>query len=370
MRFGIFSNGWRHAEVPADTYDADVHEIVTADRLGFDEAWISEHVGGPTPDVVAVPELLIAKASALTTRIEMGCAVRLLPLYHPVDVAISAAMCDQLLRGRYLFGFGPGIPFTGNMERRGLSREHRHPMVQESIDLILRCWTAEQAFDWQGRFWSGTDIAIAPRPFRLPHPPLALASVTPDMVRLAATRGWRLMISHHDPAKTVGERAEMYAAAARADGGVGDGVLTDGVGRGRITVARSVYVGETTRSARAEFRPDLEVHLAEQRNFNPSVMRPFLREGQPVNELTADDAMSNGMFTVGDPDHVAERLCAFLDETGGFGTLLIVMGKDWGPPEGRDRSLRLFSEEVVPRLREFAAALQVPAPLPAAVPSR
>jgi limonene 1,2-monooxygenase len=363
MRFGIFSNGWRHATVPAETYAADLHELVTADRLGFDEAWVSEHVGGPTPDVVAVPELLIAKASALTSQIRMGCAVRLLPLYHPVDVAISAAMCDQLLEGRYLFGFGPGIPFTGNMERRGLSRDDRHAMVKESIELIRTCWTATEPFDWAGRFWRGTDISIAPRPFQSPHPPLAIASAQEEMVCLAAAQGWRLMISHHDPASTIRERASVYAETAAGSG--------EPAGRDRVTVARSIYVGETVRAARNEFRPDLERHLDEQRSFNPHPIRPFLRDGQDVQELTADQAMSNGMFTVGDPDHVVQELSALLRETGGFGTLLIVMGKDWGPQPGRDRSLKLFINEVAPRLQELSTPSAPLSPArPAPGPSR
>jgi limonene 1,2-monooxygenase len=342
VRFGIFSNGWRHATVPADTYDIDLDELIVADRLGFDEAWVSEHIGGPNPDVVAVPELLIAKASALTSQIKLGCAVRLLPLYHPIDVAVSAAMCDQLLRGRYLFGFGPGIPFTGNMEKRGLLREDRHAMVKESMELILRCWHSAEPIDWNGTFWRGTGISIDPKPFQTPHPPLAIASASEEMVRLAARKGWRLMISHHDPAPVVRDRAAIYAEEVGPGG--------DLAGREGVTVARSIYVGESTRAARDELRDDLLIHLGEQKRFNPHAIRPFLAEGASIDELTPDQAMENGMFTVGDPDHVADRLAGFVHETGGFGTLLLVMGKDWGPDEGRRRSMRLFIDEVAPRL--------------------
>jgi limonene 1,2-monooxygenase len=342
MRFGIFSNGWRHATVAADTYDRDLAELVLADRLGFDEAWISEHIGGPNRDVVAVPELLIAKAAGLTSRIRLGCAVRLLPLYHPIDVATSAAMCDQLLRGRYMFGFGPGIPLTGNMERRGLAREDRHAMLRESIDLIQRCWCSDAPFDWDGSFWRGTDIAIDPKPFQHPHPPLAIASASEDLVREAAAKRWRLMISHHDPVNVVRQRASIYAEAADGE--------DEATARARLTIARSIYVGESTRAARAEFHQDLELHLREQRAFNLHAISPFLAEGESADELSADRAMENGMFTVGDPSHVVERLTSFFEETGGFGTLLLVMGKDWGPDEGRERSMRLFIEEVAPRL--------------------
>ena len=40
-------------------------------------------------------------------------------------------------------------------------------------------------------------------------------------------------------------------------------------------------------------------------------------------------------------------------QSGGFGTLLIVAGKDWATREKRERSMRLFAEHVVPKLRDL-----------------
>ncbi|MSQ73202.1 MAG: hypothetical protein EXR27_18240 [Betaproteobacteria bacterium] len=38
-----------------------------------------------------------------------------------------------------------------------------------------------------------------------------------------------------------------------------------------------------------------------------------------------------------------------------YGTLLIVMGKDWGTAKSRARSMKLFMEEVAPRLARLDA---------------
>ena len=46
MEFGIFSNGERHNAIAADSYDEDLYEVKLVDRLGFREAWISEHLRG------------------------------------------------------------------------------------------------------------------------------------------------------------------------------------------------------------------------------------------------------------------------------------------------------------------------------------
>src|SRR5437867_4208278 len=103
MDFGIFSNGKRRDKSAAEGYDDDLAEIMVADECGFQQAWISEHIGLSRAATLPAPELMIAKASAMTERIRLGVAVRLLPLYHPVDVATMAATCDHLTKGRYMF---------------------------------------------------------------------------------------------------------------------------------------------------------------------------------------------------------------------------------------------------------------------------
>jgi alkanesulfonate monooxygenase SsuD/methylene tetrahydromethanopterin reductase-like flavin-dependent oxidoreductase (luciferase family) len=83
MRFGIFSNGQR-LKNSFVSYDEDVREIVIADRLGFAEAWISEHTGQTwMPHAVPAAELLISRAASLTEKILMGPAVRRISLYTP-----------------------------------------------------------------------------------------------------------------------------------------------------------------------------------------------------------------------------------------------------------------------------------------------
>jgi limonene 1,2-monooxygenase len=342
MRFGIFSNGQRTRQIAADTYDADLAEIVAADRLGFDEAWVSEHMGGWAPDVVPFSELLIAKAAGLTSRIRLAPAVRLLPLFHPLNVAVSAAMCDHLLRGRYIFGFGSGVPFLGNMQRRGLANDQRHPMMMEAIDYILRCWTATEPFDWSGHFWQGTGIKIDPKPFQRPHPPVAVATGQKAVVTMAAERGWTTVISQFDTAESIRKRADSYVAAAQA---AGRGAAGD-----KVTVARHLHLSDSVARARDEMRGGFQHAIEEWKTIAASRFNPYLPPGVEALQFTAQHAFDSGLFLAGDPDTVYRQLKDIYDRAGGFGTLLIVMGKDWGTAEQRERSLRLFMSEVAPRL--------------------
>ena len=132
MKFGLFSNNRRPQRTLGEAWDEDIFEIVTADGLGFDEAWISEH---QTP-----AELIIAKAAALTKTIRLGSGVRPLGYYHPIQIALEANATDQLTAGRYMLGIGHG--FHGRqMEWRGRDPADTRSMVEASIELILKCGT-------------------------------------------------------------------------------------------------------------------------------------------------------------------------------------------------------------------------------------
>jgi limonene 1,2-monooxygenase len=49
--------------LPRDAYAEDLQEIITADRLGWDEVWIGEHHLNGKQEVLPHPEMLIAQAA-------------------------------------------------------------------------------------------------------------------------------------------------------------------------------------------------------------------------------------------------------------------------------------------------------------------
>jgi alkanesulfonate monooxygenase SsuD/methylene tetrahydromethanopterin reductase-like flavin-dependent oxidoreductase (luciferase family) len=348
MDFGLFSNGERGTKAPADTYDEDLYEIKVADRLGFTEAWISEHPSLPKrPDVVGVADLFIVKAAMLTKQIKFGAAVRPIAIYHPVQVALDTAMTDQLIRGRYMFGFGVGSPAADGMLQRGLGPREDALMrdrMREAIELITRCWTSEEPFDFDGAYWQGKGILTLPKPYQKPYPPVAVAASTMgSTAELAGRHGFMPIFSQYDEARHIRNLAEAYVAGCEAVGRTPN--------RSAIRTCRLVWVADTTKQAKEELRESIAPYIERQKRGLGQRLNAELGPRDPKIEISWDYLVDSGYYFVGDPDRVTELVQRHYEDCGGFGTLLLVCGKDYGTRRQRARSLKLFMEEVAPRLR-------------------
>ncbi len=242
MKFGLFSNGERGNLIARTTYEEDLAEVVHADTLGMSEAWISEHgtlLSWSLPDTMPSADLFICKAAALTKNIRMGPGIRPLPFFHPVQVATDVAVCDHLTGGRYLAGFGLGIG-TGNGQRGELPGDRR-VMMNEAIDLILKCWSSPEPFDWDGDIWQGKNWHIIPRPLTQPRPEVGIAcSRSEGTLAMAAEKGFLPLMSWNPSTDQIKQMIEMYM-----DGG-NDAMPPR---RSRARVARVVYVAESDEQA-------------------------------------------------------------------------------------------------------------------------
>ncbi len=357
MDLGLFMMPLHPPSRPlADTLDEDLELLVEADRLGYTEAWIGEHQTLAWEPITA-PDIFIGKALALTRRIRLGPGVVLLQQHHPASVANRIALLDHLARGRLNFGIGVGgIPTDHELfDLDGVRGEHQ-AMWQESIELILRLWTAETPFDHRGKYWRvgirkprpEIGLGVLPRPYQKPHPPIGVAGVTPKSAshRYAAQRGWFPMSINFAAAPTLRSHWENYADAARAVGRTPD--------RRAWRIARDVFVGETTAEARA-----YALNGAMARGFNGWLLPQFEGAPERLAVFKRDPAMADrditveylvdNIWIVGDPAECARKLRALYDEVGGFGVLLAVT-HDWDDKARWLRSMKLLATEVLPRL--------------------
>lgn len=354
MEFGIWSNGFRRHTSPAQTYDEDLQELVLADQLGFRDAYISEHHSEPIyidkVDVLPVPELLMCKAAALTKNIRFGAAIKIAHMQHPVDLAIQAAVTDQVIgNGRFIFGFGSGVPSPVFTQSRGMTFDDRHARLMESLELIRKIWAAKEPFDWNGKFWQGKGIVPEPHPFNGVDIPMATATDQPEMLKLAGENGWTLLSAFLEPSDRLNAKAQKYCEAAQAVGRTNP--------RQNVAVSRLVYIAESKKQAMDDMRQEITYELGFQlsrglMNFARNVYKLPLQG----DNITIEDMVEHKLYTVGSPEDVTKELIESWEKSGGFGTLLLITGKGWSTKEKRERSLRAFMSEVAPRLKDLPAS--------------
>ena len=212
MRFGLFSNGQRRNQIAKLSYEDDLQEVILADQLGIEEAWISEHgvfVSFHAPDQLPSADPFICKAAALTKRIKMGPGIRALPYFHPLQVATDAAVCDHLTDGRYMAGFGLGIGDGGGL--RGKLPAPQRVMMREAIDIILKAWSSPAPFDWDGEVWQGKNWTIIPKPLTKPRMDVGIACARTDStLELAAEKGFFPLMSWTNPSAQLTGMIKTY----------------------------------------------------------------------------------------------------------------------------------------------------------------
>src|SRR6185503_18727813 len=93
---------------PAERYRLAIAQIVHAERVGFDSAWVAQHHFHEDEGGLPAPFVFLAQVAARTSRIRLGTGIVTLPLELPVRVAEDAAVLD-LMRGGRRPGAGTGF---------------------------------------------------------------------------------------------------------------------------------------------------------------------------------------------------------------------------------------------------------------------
>src|SRR6201747_429157 len=128
-----------------ETLKEDREAIILADRLGFYDAFMGEHL---TDKAENITNSMIFNASVIsdTKTIKLATGTSNLSHMHPVLVAQHAAMFDHLSEGRFIFGVSPGA-LTSDAEALGILEQDRNKMFAEAIDVILAIWEGEAPYN-------------------------------------------------------------------------------------------------------------------------------------------------------------------------------------------------------------------------------
>jgi alkanesulfonate monooxygenase SsuD/methylene tetrahydromethanopterin reductase-like flavin-dependent oxidoreductase (luciferase family) len=331
------------ARAYADVLREDREAVVLADRLGYCEAFIGEHLVDAAETITSSLAFIAHLADACPS-ITFGTGVLPLANYHPAMAAAQIAMVDHLVQGRLIIGIGPGVP--GDAEAIGDTGTDRNRKTQEAIGQILRIWSDEPPYRIAGDFYrTSTErsfkpaigVGIAVRPLQRPHPPIAITSIRPGGggPGAAGRRGWTGISASYVSTSVVRAHIEAYVAGRRAAG------LNESAAGWRV--ARSIFVADDEATAHRYSLDEQGAH-----GFYFHVMRTKLGASGAL------DVMGDRPVVIaGTPQRVADEIVAFRQEVGPFGTLLYT-GHDWVDPALARRSMELMIREVIPRINEAA----------------
>jgi alkanesulfonate monooxygenase SsuD/methylene tetrahydromethanopterin reductase-like flavin-dependent oxidoreductase (luciferase family) len=345
MEFGIFHEfpslpGRTHAEAFAQSFElAD-----GAERWGLDAMWLGELHFDPARSVLSAP-LCIASAIAMRTqRMKIGLAVQVLPLCHPLRLAEEAATVDQLSGGRLIFGVGrSGVART--YEAYGVPYAESRDRFAEILDIVRKAWTQEKV-SYQGKYHRFDDVAVVPKPFQQPTPPIRVAATSADTFVENGRRGLPIFVAvRYETAEEIAPHIAAYREAL-------------GTGEGGVFLRVPAYIAPTDAQAREEAEPSL-IHFYRQQAalLADSAKRAGVdgadrraKTALRLERMTYEEALQ-GTVLIGSPATVAARLEELREELGLDGVLMELNCGGRIPHQQTMTALRLLCEEVMPKFQ-------------------
>lgn len=183
-----------------------------AEELGFDAAWVGDHLACPAPGLDA-PSCLAA-AAAVTERISLGLSVMLLGLRQPAWAAKILATIDHLSAGRLLLGVGVGGEFPGEFEAAGVPVRQRGARLDDALHVIGGLLTGEPV-TYEGRTMTVTAPSLQPA-MAVP-PPIYVGGRGEAALARAARHGDMWLPMWLTPER-VAERSQALAELAEREG--------------------------------------------------------------------------------------------------------------------------------------------------------
>jgi len=147
-----------------------------SESLGYHLIMTSDHIA-ITPDVQSrypapffEPISLLGWLAGITSTIEIGTTVIIMPYRNPLELAKATANVDQLSGGRFILGVGIGWA-QEEFKVLNVPYRSRGAITNEYLEAVKLLWTQDVA-SYDGKFVSFNEVHTAPRPIQAPHPPI------------------------------------------------------------------------------------------------------------------------------------------------------------------------------------------------------
>lgn len=243
------------------SWDELVERFRLADDLGFDHAWLVDHLmpTDPPHDRPCFEAWTsLAGLAALTKRVQLGVLVSSNTFRHPALLAKQAVTVDHISGGRLILGVGTGW-YEPEHRRFGLEfpgPRERVKRLEEALEILESLLTGEEA-SHAGAYYQLDRARALPGPVQRPRIPILVAAHRPRMLTLAARHAdiWDTFATTPGTAtdgvgSSLAERVERFELACRA------------VARDPGAVRRSTWVDAAVFHDMSTYSAFVERHLA------------------------------------------------------------------------------------------------------------
>jgi len=324
--------------------------LVESEALGFDSLWANEHHFDAYGGVIPSPPMLLSALAQRTKRVRLGTSIIVLPLHNPLEIAEQMAMLDLMSDGRVELGVGRGF-VAYDYDRLGVPLEGAQDRMREGLEIILKAWSGEP-FTHRGANYRYENLEVWPRPQQRPHPPVWIScSQTPSSFEWSGRQGYSILTVAYRGVEPLIANNRVYREAWNAAGHAPNQhriathyqvVLSDSSGEAKTIMQNALrrYLGATTHTL-DRVRADRE--------------RSSQTDYQQVNQdlLNIDRMVAECRVIAGTPDEAVATLKR-AHEMMGFTQIDCTFYFGGIPYEQAQRSLRLFGNEVMPKLRDLA----------------
>ena len=385
MNFGYFCNTTNWNKKPYTQIIEEAREITEyCDKNNWNSIWYTEHhFNHEGMESCTNPLMMCADAAARTKNIRLGQACNVITFHNPIRLAEDIATLDQLSKGRVEVGIGRGVygreAINMNKESDLKDQAKNFRLFSETLEIMKKAWSKD-FFSHQGEFYTYPSpnfiwqhdmsppkenivdlktnelkqISVLPKPYQKPFPPISQVVDGERSIQWAAENGLNT-IMWIPTVKALKKRFEIFKEA-KSKVENRDVLLGEG-----ISLVRDMFVAETMEEAEkmaGEHIVNYMRWVCQWRGLG-NHMDPDEKLPETKNKLDLlnYEFLHKRNLLFGTPEFVIEKIKELQQE---LNLQNLQVWSNFPGIKHKDcmRSIKLFTEEVIPNIKPIDTNIQ------------
>jgi len=385
MNFGYFCNTTNWDKKPYTQLLDEAREITAyCDQNNWSSIWYTEHhFNHEGMESCTNPLMMCTDAAARTKNIRLGQACNVITFHNPIRLAEDIATLDQMSKGRVEVGIGRGVygreAINMNKEADLKDQAKNFRLFSETLEIMKKAWS-EDFFSHQGEFYTYPSpnfiwqhdmsppkenvvdlktnelkqISVLPKPYQKPFPPISQVVDGERSIQWAAENGLNT-IMWIPTVKALKKRFEIFkeakSKAENRDVPLGEG----------ISLVRDMFVAETMEEAEKMAGEHIVNYMrwvchwrGLGNHMDPDEKLP---ETKNKLDLLNYEFLHKRNLLFGTPEFVIEKINELQQELN-LQNLQVWSNFPGIKHEDCMRSIKLFTEEVIPNIKPINSNIQ------------